>query len=122
MASSPGAARLTVGPRGWSNATRCAGCPDAGHSRSILGTAAAVNGIGTERAYSWRLPTARGPSPPDTGVDGRRTAKGLVVQVYDMPGVRWDGEIATLEGLGRTAWFKDSQGNIMSGDQEISTG
>jgi hypothetical protein len=46
----------------------------------------------------------------------------VVVQVYDMPGVRWDGEIATLEGLGRTAWFKDSQGNIMSGDQEISTG
>ena len=41
-------------------------------------------------------------------------AKGVAFEVYDdMPGVRWDGEIASMEGLGRAAWFKDSEGNIM---------
>ena len=45
-------------------------------------------------------------------------AKGVTFEVYDMPGVRWDGEIASLEGLGRAAWFKDSEGNIMCIDQE----
>ena len=45
-------------------------------------------------------------------------AKGVVFEVYDMPGVRWDGEIASLEGLGRAAWFKDSEGNVMCVDQE----
>ena len=47
-------------------------------------------------------------------------AKGVVFEVYDMPGVQWDGEIAYLEGLGRAAWFKDSEGNIMCVDQETS--
>jgi predicted enzyme related to lactoylglutathione lyase len=45
-------------------------------------------------------------------------SKGVVFEVYDMPGVDWDGEIATLPGLGRAAWFKDSEGNIMCVDQE----
>jgi hypothetical protein len=36
--------------------------------------------------------------------------------------VRWDGEIASLEGLGRAAWFKDSEGNIICIDQEIPAG
>jgi predicted enzyme related to lactoylglutathione lyase len=45
-------------------------------------------------------------------------AKGVVFEVYDLPGVRWDGEIASLEGLGRAAWFKDSEGNTMCVDQE----
>jgi predicted enzyme related to lactoylglutathione lyase len=47
-------------------------------------------------------------------------AKGVEFEVYDMPGVRWDGEIASLEGLGRAAWFKDSEGNIMCVDQETA--
>ena len=45
-------------------------------------------------------------------------AKGVAFEVYDMPGVEWDGEIARLPGLGRAAWFKDSEGNIMCLDQE----
>ena len=49
-------------------------------------------------------------------------AKGVVFEVYDMPGVHWDGEIAALEGLGRAAWFKDSEGNIMCLDQEMPAG
>jgi predicted enzyme related to lactoylglutathione lyase len=49
-------------------------------------------------------------------------AKGVAFEVYeDMPGVRWDGEIASIDGLGRAAWFKDSEGNIMCVDQEEST-
>jgi predicted enzyme related to lactoylglutathione lyase len=40
-------------------------------------------------------------------------AKGLRFEHYDMPGVTWDGDIASIEGMGRAAWFKDSEGNIM---------
>ena len=49
-------------------------------------------------------------------------AKGVTFEVYDMPGVTWDGEIASMEGLGRAAWFKDSEGNIMCVDQETPAG
>jgi catechol 2,3-dioxygenase-like lactoylglutathione lyase family enzyme len=43
--------------------------------------------------------------------------KGLQFEHYDMPDVSWDGDIATIEGLGRAAWFKDSEGNIMCIDE-----
>ena len=49
-------------------------------------------------------------------------AKGVKFEVYDMPGVTWDGEIASMEGMGRAAWFKDSEGNIMCIDQEEPAG
>jgi catechol 2,3-dioxygenase-like lactoylglutathione lyase family enzyme len=46
------------------------------------------------------------------------TAKGVEFEVYDdMPGVTWDGPIASLPGVGRAAWFKDSEGNTMCIDQ-----
>ena len=41
-------------------------------------------------------------------------AKGVTFEVYDMPGVSWDGEIASLGGMGRAAWFRDSEGNVLS--------
>jgi predicted enzyme related to lactoylglutathione lyase len=44
-------------------------------------------------------------------------AKGVSFEVYDMPGVQWDGEIASMEGMGRAAWFKDSEGNILCIDE-----
>jgi len=44
-------------------------------------------------------------------------AKGVAFETYDMPGVQWDGEIASMAGLGRAAWFKDSEGNTMCIDQ-----
>jgi predicted enzyme related to lactoylglutathione lyase len=45
-------------------------------------------------------------------------AKGVAFEVYaDMPGVTWDGAIASMPGLGRSAWFKDSEGNTMCLDQ-----
>ena len=46
-------------------------------------------------------------------------AKGVAFEVYeDMPGVEWNGEIATIPGMGRAAWFRDSENNIMCVDQE----
>ena len=45
--------------------------------------------------------------------------KGVRFEVYDdMPGVEWAGEIATMPGMGRAAWFTDTEGNIMCLDQE----
>jgi predicted enzyme related to lactoylglutathione lyase len=44
-------------------------------------------------------------------------AKGLQFEHYDLPDVTWDGDIASIEGLGRAAWFKDSEGNIMCIDE-----
>lgn len=40
-------------------------------------------------------------------------AKGLQFEHYDLPGMTWDGDVATMEGMGSAAWFKDSEGNIM---------
>jgi catechol 2,3-dioxygenase-like lactoylglutathione lyase family enzyme len=39
--------------------------------------------------------------------------KGVTLEVYDMPGVEWDDGVATLPGMGKAAWFKDSEGNIL---------
>ena len=48
--------------------------------------------------------------------------KGVTFETYDMPGVEWDGEIASMAGLGRAAWFKDSEGNTMCIDQAEQRG
>jgi len=47
-------------------------------------------------------------------------AKGVTFETYDMPGVQWDGEIASMEGMGRAAWFRDSEGNTLCLDQGMS--
>ena len=45
-------------------------------------------------------------------------AKGVTFEIYDdIPGVTWDGEIASAEDMGRAAWFRDNEGNIMCLDQ-----
>ena len=44
-------------------------------------------------------------------------AKGVAFEVYDMPGVEWNGSVATLPGMGKAAWFKDSEGNILCVDE-----
>jgi predicted enzyme related to lactoylglutathione lyase len=44
-------------------------------------------------------------------------ARGLEFEHYDMPDVSWDGAVATIAGMGRAAWFKDSEGNIMCIDE-----
>jgi catechol-2,3-dioxygenase len=47
-------------------------------------------------------------------------ARGVRFEHYDMPGVTWDGDVATLEGMGSAAWFKDSEGNIMCLDDGVT--
>jgi predicted enzyme related to lactoylglutathione lyase len=48
-------------------------------------------------------------------------AKGVAFETYEMPGVRWQDGIADMEGMGKAAWFKDSEGNILCLDQEART-
>ena len=43
--------------------------------------------------------------------------RGVVFEIYDMPGVEWNGSVATIPGMGKAAWFKDNEGNIMCVDQ-----
>jgi predicted enzyme related to lactoylglutathione lyase len=40
-------------------------------------------------------------------------AKGVTFEQYDMPGVQWQDNVASMEGMGKAAWFKDSEGNIL---------
>ncbi len=40
-------------------------------------------------------------------------AKGVSLETYDMPGVEWDDGVADMGGMGKAAWFKDSEGNIL---------
>jgi predicted enzyme related to lactoylglutathione lyase len=46
-------------------------------------------------------------------------AKGLEFERYDMPGVTWDGDVASMGEMGLAAWFKDSEGNIMCIDDYV---
>jgi predicted enzyme related to lactoylglutathione lyase len=40
-------------------------------------------------------------------------AKGVVFEQYDLPGVQWQDGVASMEEMGKAAWFKDSEGNIL---------
>jgi predicted enzyme related to lactoylglutathione lyase len=46
-------------------------------------------------------------------------AQGVAFEQYDMPGVEWDGEVASLGEMGKAAWFKDSEGNILCVDDGL---
>ncbi|MGN7202409.1 VOC family protein [Arthrobacter sp. SAFR-044] len=41
-------------------------------------------------------------------------ARGVVFEEYDMPGLKTENGIATMEGVGQGAWFLDSEGNILN--------
>jgi predicted enzyme related to lactoylglutathione lyase len=45
-------------------------------------------------------------------------ARGVVFEEYDMPGVTMRNSIATGGGA-RTAWFKDTEGNILAISQRL---
>jgi predicted enzyme related to lactoylglutathione lyase len=47
-------------------------------------------------------------------------ARGVVFEQYDMPGIKMVNSIATGGGA-KTAWFKDSEGNILAISQRVST-
>jgi predicted enzyme related to lactoylglutathione lyase len=40
-------------------------------------------------------------------------AKDVGFEHYDMPGVEWDNDVASMGGMGKAAWFKDSENNIL---------
>ncbi len=40
-------------------------------------------------------------------------ANDVAFEHYDLPGVEWDGDVASMSGVGKAAWFKDSEGNVM---------
>jgi catechol 2,3-dioxygenase-like lactoylglutathione lyase family enzyme len=40
--------------------------------------------------------------------------KGVAFEHYDdMPGADWTDDVASMEGMGKAAWFKDSEDNIL---------
>ena len=45
-------------------------------------------------------------------------ARGVVFEEYDMPGIKMKNSVATGGGA-KTAWFKDSDGNIMAVSQRL---
>jgi catechol 2,3-dioxygenase-like lactoylglutathione lyase family enzyme len=47
-------------------------------------------------------------------------ANGVVFEEYDMPGIKTVNGIATAGGA-KTAWFKDTEGNIIAISQRIRT-
>lgn len=40
-------------------------------------------------------------------------SKGVDFEHYDMPGVEWDADVASMGAMGKAAWFKDSEGNVL---------
>jgi predicted enzyme related to lactoylglutathione lyase len=46
-------------------------------------------------------------------------SRGVVFEEYDMPGIKMVNSIATGGGA-KTAWFKDTEGNILAVSQRIS--
>ena len=47
-------------------------------------------------------------------------ARGVVFEEYDMPGIKTVNSIATAGGA-KTAWFKDSEGNILAVSQRLQS-
>jgi predicted enzyme related to lactoylglutathione lyase len=47
------------------------------------------------------------------------TQKGVTFEQYDLPGVQWQDNVASMEGMGKAAWFKDSEGNILCLDDGL---
>jgi len=45
--------------------------------------------------------------------------RGVVFEEYDLPGIKMENGIATGGGA-KTAWFKDSEGNILAVSQRVS--
>jgi predicted enzyme related to lactoylglutathione lyase len=48
--------------------------------------------------------------------------KGVTFEHYDLPGVTWDDGVASIEGMGKAAWFRDSEGNILCVDSGFPAG
>jgi predicted enzyme related to lactoylglutathione lyase len=56
------------------------------------------------------------------GVVRELKANGVTFEQYDdMPGVTWNDQIASMGGMGKAAWFKDSEGNTLCVDSGFPT-
>ena len=44
-------------------------------------------------------------------------SRGVQFETYDMPDVTWEGSVASNPEMGKVAWFKDSEGNILALDE-----
>ena len=40
-------------------------------------------------------------------------SRGVTFEHYDMPGDEWNNDVASMAGMGKAAWFKDSEANIL---------
>lgn len=40
-------------------------------------------------------------------------AKDVTFEHYDLPGVEWDHDVASMGGMGKAAWFRDSENNVL---------
>jgi predicted enzyme related to lactoylglutathione lyase len=50
-------------------------------------------------------------------------SKGVGFEQYDdMPGVTWNDNVASMTGMGKAAWFKDSEGNTLCVDSGFPSG
>jgi predicted enzyme related to lactoylglutathione lyase len=47
-------------------------------------------------------------------------ARGVTFEEYDIPGIRMENSIASGGGA-KTAWFKDTEGNILAVSQRVSS-
>jgi predicted enzyme related to lactoylglutathione lyase len=43
-------------------------------------------------------------------------SRGVVFEHYDLPGVDWNGDVASMGDMGKAAWFRDSEDNILCVD------
>ncbi len=40
-------------------------------------------------------------------------AKGVTFEHYELPGVTWNDNVASMGDMGKAAWFRDSEGNVL---------
>jgi predicted enzyme related to lactoylglutathione lyase len=48
--------------------------------------------------------------------------RGITFEHYDLPGITWNDGVASIEGMGKAAWFRDSEGNILCVDSGFPAG
>jgi catechol 2,3-dioxygenase-like lactoylglutathione lyase family enzyme len=70
-------------------------------------------GTGKHTLMQWDVPDL-------TSAVRELEGRGVPFQHYDLPGVEWDGHIASMGGQ-RAAWFTDSEDNVMCLDERPSS-
>ena len=81
----------------------------------LLGVRVPISGCGTSKASTafWAV--------NDVAAEvAELKARGVVFEEYDMPGIKMENSIASAGGA-KTAWFKDSEGNILAVSQRVSS-